>query len=192
MTMNLKTWWKGCLAAAALAVFGGVAAYADPPHPRPGVSLGGRAAYYNSRAPGADDTWFGGAQLRWHWTDMWAAEGSIDYQRTRLSAQSVAHVYPVQASLLAYLIPKSPVNPFIMGGFGWYYTSVDSTAGDRTDNRFGPHAGAGMEFFLNDHWSIDGTWRYTWLNNIRASENLGRVDYDGSGWMATAGLNYRF
>lgn len=183
---------KKILFACCLAVAAAAPALADPPSSRAGFSVGGRGAYYDSRQPGADETWYGGAQVRAHFSPVLAAEGSIDYRRERLSSQSTAHVYPVQASLLAYLLPKSPVTPFLLGGFGWYFTNVDSSAGDRRENRFGPHAGAGAQFFLNDHWSLDGTWRYTWLNDIRGRETVGDVTFDGSGWMATAGLNYRF
>ncbi|MBK7688403.1 MAG: porin family protein [Elusimicrobia bacterium] len=69
--------------------------------------------------------------------------------------------YPVQASLLAYLVPHSPISPYLLGGTGWYFTRVSGgTAETQTDNRFGLHAGAGLEARLNEFLSVDGSYRY--------------------------------
>lgn len=195
MTKHCRRAWLALVACVGLlgAAIPASADY-DGPQVRPGFSIGGRAAYYDNNAPGSDDPWFGGAQVRWHFNNVLAAEGSIDYRRENFGGGVKAHVYPVQASLLAYLIDKSPVSPFLLGGFGWYYTNIEAPAGqgDSRRNRWGPHAGAGLQFFLNDHWSIDGTWRYTWLNDLDGPTNVADTDYDGRSWMATAGLNYRF
>lgn len=87
-----------------------------------GVSLGGRAMYY--RPNDADGgTLSGGAQLRIHLSSMLALEGSIDYRQSKFG-ETVIDVYPVQASLLIYLLPRSRLTPFILGGGGWYYTHV--------------------------------------------------------------------
>lgn len=43
---------------------------------------------------------------------------------------------------------------YILGGVGWYYTHVQGSNG--STNRYGPHAGAGLEVALDRHWSIDG------------------------------------
>src|SRR5256885_1833562 len=111
-----RTW--SCMALLAALAVCATGALADTPSPRSGFSLGGRAAYYKNTAPGSQETWFGGAQARWHWTPSVALEGSIDYRRERFGPGSYADVYPVQASLLAYLATKSPVSPFLLGGFG--------------------------------------------------------------------------
>lgn len=81
-----------------------------------------------------------------------------------------------------------------LGGAGWYYTHIsdESPYGDRSDHRFGPHAGAGLQVWFNKYWSIDGSYRYVWLSAYRsrdAAHPVGR-DIRDQGWMATAALNY--
>ena len=161
---------------------------------RGGVSFGGRAAYYKPK--GADSgEWAGGAQLRFHIGPVFAIEGSADVRQQRFGG-TVVDIIPVQASLLAYLFPGKIVSPYILGGAGWYYTHVKagSPFNDRTDHRFGPHAGAGLQAWFNRHWSIDGSYRYIWLSSYRsqdAAHPLGR-DIDDSGYMVTGALNYHF
>lgn len=169
------------------------AAAADPDaHPRAGMELGGRAAYFHSNGE-EDRQWFGGAQLRLHFNDAVAVEGSADYRKAHFGGGVNADVYPVQASLLAYLAPHSPVSPFLLGGYGWYFTHTTGPAGlDNNQNRHGPHAGAGVQFFFNKYWSVDATGRYLWLTDVNAPANPGKDTFRGSGWMVTAGLNYHF
>lgn len=149
----------------------------------PGLQFGGRATYMKVR--GDSDDWFAGAQLRVHMTRNWAVEGAADYRQT-----SSVDVFPVQASLIGYLVPDGPVTPYVLAGAGWYFTHVRSGS---TTNRFGPHVGGGLEFLLDRHWSIDGSYRYIWINNFH-SENASVNEniYRGGGHMVTIALNYRF
>ena len=155
----------------------------------PGVTLGGRAAYY--RPKDADrGTLNGGAQLRLHLTSVVAVEGSADYRQNKFGGTTV-DVVPVQASLMLYLAPRWVVSPYILGGVGWYYTHIQ---GDGTTHRYGPHAGAGLEVALAQHWSIDGSYRYLWTQSLTApttASPLGK-NFSDNGFMLTAALNYRF
>jgi opacity protein-like surface antigen len=156
---------------------------------RPGVTLGGRAAYY--RPKDADHgTLNGGAQFRLHFIPVLAVEGSIDYRQNRFENTRV-DVYPVQASLLLYLTPSWAVSPYILGGVGWYYTHVQDGA---TTNRYGPHAGVGLEAALARHWTIDGSYRYLWTQSLDAptSTSPAGKNFSDHGFMLTAALNYRF
>ncbi len=161
---------------------------------RPGVSIGGRGVY--TKPKDADKgAWSGGAQVRLHITPIWAVEGSVDVRQQRFGS-TVVDIIPVQASLLAYLLAGQRVSPYLLAGAGWYYThtKAGSPFDDRTDHRFGPHAGAGLQVFLNKNWSIDGSYRYIWLSAYRsrdAAHPFGR-DINDSGYMATGGLNFHF
>jgi opacity protein-like surface antigen len=166
----------------------------------PGLEIGGRGMYFKPR--GGPDSWSGGAQVRFHMTENWAVEGSADYRRVTLDTPAAGltpagsarvDVYPVQASLIGYLFPRSPITPFVLAGAGWYFTHASTPGGDRTDNRFGPHVGGGLQIFLGHHWSVDGTYRYVWIENFRsASTSLPENAYRDSGHMVTAALNYHF
>lgn len=156
-----------------------------------GVSLGGRAMYF--RAKDADKgAMSGGAQLRMHLSPMLALEGSIDYRKETFGG-TIVDVYPVQASLLVYLMPKSRLTPFLLGGGGWYYTHVRAPH-ESTQYRFGPHAGAGLKLSLSKFWSIDGSYRYLWTRDIN-SEDLAHPagrHFSDNGYMLTASLNHHF
>ncbi len=157
---------------------------------RPGVTFGGRAAYY--RPKGAEEgTMNGGAQLRVHINSVVAVEGSADYRQNKYGGTTV-DVVPVQASLMLYLAPNWVVSPYVLGGVGWYYTHIQDTSGSK--NRYGPHAGAGLEFALDRHWSIDGSYRYLWTQSLTAPtlESPAGKNFSDNGFMLTAALNYRF
>lgn len=160
---------------------------------RGGLSIGGRGTYYKPRDIGGK--WGGGAQVRLGLGAALALEASADVRQDRL-AGTVVDTIPVQFSLLAYLLPGKVVSPYLLGGVGWYYTHIsdESPFGDTTDHRFGPHAGAGLQAWLNRYWSIDGSYRYIWLSAYRtrdAAHPLGR-DIRDRGWMATGALNFHF
>lgn len=162
---------------------------------RRGLSLGGRGMYY--KPDGAQGEWHGGAQLRFHLNRALALEGSADYRSTRFDAPAgtgevrVDH-YPVMASLLGYLFPHSPITPFVLAGAGWHFTHVDGPGIDETNNRFGPHAGGGLQAFLGRSWSLDGTYRYVWIEDYRSGAALGSKTFTDRGHMWTAALNYHF
>jgi opacity protein-like surface antigen len=158
---------------------------------RAGLTFGGRAAYY--RPKGADNgSMFGGGQIRLHITPVLALEGSADYRQNEFGGTTV-DVYPVQGSLLIYLTPHSMFSPYILGGAGWYHTHVRGP-NESTTNRYGPHAGAGLELALAKNWTIDGSWRYLWTQDLTAptaASPLGK-NFSDNGWMVTAALNYRW
>lgn len=161
---------------------------------RPGLSIGGRGMYFKPKDVDKG-SWSGGAQVRLHITSSFAIEGSADVRQDKFGPTTV-DLIPVQASLLAYLFPGKPLSPYLLGGAGWYYTHIKagSPFDDRTDHRFGPHAGAGLQAWFNKHWSIDGSWRYVWLSSYRTQDSahpFGR-DIDDSGYMVTGALNFHF
>ena len=178
------------LAAAALAPRAASADDNDMAASRPGVTFGGRASYF--RPKGADDgTLYGGAQLRLHIIPVLGVEASGDYRQNKFGGTTVDEV-PVQASLLLYLAPSWVVSPYILGGVGYYYTHIQGQSG--STNRYGPHAGAGLEAALSRHWSIDGSYRYLWTQSLTAPTTASPAgkNFSDNGFMLTAALNYRF
>jgi opacity protein-like surface antigen len=164
------------------------------PTPRPGASLGGRAAYFwPAGSDAGSGQWMGGAQLRFYLANFFAVEGSADYRQQRFGGNTIADIYPVQVSGLLYLLPNSPVSPFALGGVGWYFTHVRGPSGfDQTSNRFGSHVGGGLQFFLSRHWSMDASYRYIFTDRITTTSNGVRVSVNGDGHMATGGINFHF
>lgn len=160
-------------------------------YPFRGISFGPRFSMMKPETGGSDWTGHGGAQLRFHLTPIWALEASGDYRRRRIGGGRV-DIYPVQASLLAYLFPNPfHISPYLLAGASWHFTHVDSPLGEATTNRFGGHAGGGLQVFLNRKWSLDGSYRHFWLEDI-AGGNVLNQSFDDDGHQITAALNYHF
>ena len=158
----------------------------------PFFSVGGRATYFDPKE--GPDRWFGGAQLRVHPSHYFAIEGSADYRRDEFDGGTKTHTYPVQGSLLIYPIGTTRLAPFILGGGGWYFTSVDGPGGfSDTQHRFGGHVGGGLQLFVTNHFSIDSTYRHIWLERVESKNaSLDDKKFDDTGHMVTIGLNVHF
>ncbi len=156
------------------------------------LTIGPRAEYFDPK--GGDATWSGGAQVRYFFTQALAIEGSADYRREKFGDTRV-DVVPVQASLLAYIIQPKPFGVYLLGGTGWYYRRINppSPAQHDTDDRFGLHAGGGVEYRISNSWSLDGSYRYVWIDSIKTQDaQLQNKEFDDKGQMVTIGLNYNF
>jgi len=118
-----------------------------------GPEFGLRAGYVKPRD--ADDgTWFGGVQVRVPLGPVVSLEGSIEFHSSEFVDGDIEVIqYPVQASVLVFLLPSSPVCPYVLGGLGWYYTTVDFSGSldgvdSETDSTVGAHLGFGARFDL--------------------------------------------
>lgn len=154
-------------------------------------SIGGRATYVDPKD--GDSNWFGGGQLRIHPFHFLAIEGSVDYRKTDINSTNV-RTFPVQGSVLLYPFGTKRLSPFILGGAGWYFTHVEGPGDfDKTQHRFGAHAGGGLQLFLTDYLSLDGTYRHIWLEKIESKDaSLRDKQFRDNGHMVTFGLNLHF
>lgn len=171
----------------------GAAGASEMGHPRPGLEIGGRGAYF--KPDRADGAWSPGALVRIHLGRVWAVEGSADFRQQYGGAGDAYRIttYPVQASLLAYIFPDSPVTPYVLGGVGWYNQHIRGPGIDDTTDRIGPHAGGGLAFYLNQFWSMDATYRFIWIESPSSADaRLDNKRFNDRGHMITAGLNYHF
>jgi opacity protein-like surface antigen len=153
-------------------------------------SIGARAVDYVPTDGKAE--YLGGVQARLRLPLFFGVEGSVDYRRESFGG-TTTHVWPVQLSGLLYLPKIVVVQPFLLGGVGWYNTTVHGPNGfSATQNQFGPHIGAGAEFDLSPNWFVDATYRFVWLNKLHTVNALGvGEDVRDSGHMITAGINFR-
>jgi opacity protein-like surface antigen len=157
-------------------------------------SIGPRAAYYNPKGDAGEAKWYAGAQTRLFMGSALALEGSVDYYRRDFNPTTRLKVYPVQASLLAYIAPQYQVSPFLLAGAGWYFTRIEGPAGfHETQDRSGLHAGGGLEIKVNSSFSIDGTYRYLWIEDLQSVDQSALdKDFEDSGSQVTIGLNLHF
>lgn len=154
-------------------------------------SIGGRGTYFDPNE--GDGQWYGGAQVRVHPIRFLAVEGSVDYRKNDFGDTRV-HSYPVQGSLMIYPLGLKRIAPFILGGGGWYFTSVTGPGDfDDTQQRFGGHVGGGVQVFISKHFSADASYRHIWLEKIQSrNASLEDKKFDDTGHMITVGLNFHF
>ena len=134
----------------------------------PGPEFGLRAGYIKPRD--ADDgTWFGGVQVRVPLSPLFAVEGSIEFHTSEFADGEIEVVqYPVQVTLLVFLMPEAPVCPYLLGGLGWYYTTTDFSGSlgaidGNTDSMFGAHLGFGARIGLGGAATASADLRYIFL-----------------------------
>jgi opacity protein-like surface antigen len=102
---------------------------------------------------------------------------------------------PIQVSLLLKLA-HGAFQPYLLGGPGWYYTTVEVLEGPEADistHEFGWHAGGGAEIRPNRHFGIHGDYRYTFLDFGDDDEGIiGRLLPGHKGSMITLGASVYF
>lgn len=173
--------------------------FAAPPA-RAQFSLGPHLTY--TKAEAADGTFAGGAQLRLRFPGPFGVEGLIDYRRTTYSAGGAdvlrVEQFPVQASLMLFVLP-GPIQPYALGGGGWYYTRSTflgslANLGSDTQHAFGSHLGAGIEISGTKGMALHVDVRYVFLgvdsvDTLRDRYNNNpKADF----WDGTAGLDFKF
>lgn len=192
MRMNTKSVTMIVLLGAALVGITTPAGAEEAGSDRGGLSIGPRFAVINPK-DGASHP-FGGAQARLHLGNILAIEASADARRDKYEGNNKIWTVPVQLSALLYLIPTGPISPFVLGGVGWYYTTIQSADQIKdAQHRFGLHAGGGLQWWLSRGVSIDGTYRYLWVEKLESNDvALRDKQFDDSGHMFTVGLNFHF
>ena len=144
---------------------------------------------------------FLGGQIRMGLSPKSAIEVSLERHTETPNLTTRIHDYPLQGSLLLYLV-RSSFSPYVLGGVGWYTHVVDTlntgqviaTDSSRT---MGYHAGFGAELKVGGHAGVHADYRYTMLHfgdgtssgTSTIVSNL-KPSYDGSMW--TAGFTFYF
>jgi opacity protein-like surface antigen len=109
-----------------------------------------------------------GGQIRLGLSPRIGVEASLDShsEDVELLNQKVKE-RPIQVSLLLKLA-TGPLQPYLLGGPGWYKRSVEPLQGTLFDEvsstEFGWHAGGGLEVLAGKHFGLHGDYRYTFLN----------------------------
>jgi hypothetical protein len=135
-----------------------------------GFGIGGRFAWVKVDTDLDDDSVrFVGGQIRLGLSRRIGVEVSLDSHSEDLELlnQKVKE-RPIQVSLLMKL-SGSAVQPYLLGGPGWYKRSVEPLEGPGDDlevstTEFGWHAGGGLELRMGRHFGVHGDYRYTFLD----------------------------
>jgi outer membrane protein W len=100
---------------------------------------------------------------------MFAIEGSIDFHASDYEDGDIEVIqWPVQVSALWFILPKAKITPYVLGGLGWYYTTIDFSGSldglsGETDSMFGAHLGIGARLLIGQSMSLSGDLRYIFL-----------------------------
>ena len=140
-----------------------------------------------------ENNYFTGIQVRAMIAPSLVLEGSLDYREETIELyhqKNTIKTYPLQATLIGYLIPSSPVTPYILGGAGLYFHQFNGDLSLKADNVFGLHAGFGLEIMLSENISIDSSYRYIWLEDVETEDApIQDKSYNAGGGMLTLALN---
>ena len=166
----------------------------QPTASSPALGIGGRAGWL--RSDDADDTnLHGGAQLRLRLLPILGLEGSIDYRKEEFDNGRIEiKSYPVLVSALLYPIPTAPIQPYLIGGVGWYFNRIEIEGG-RSDEtqRFGVHIGPGIDIPITPQVVLNGDIRWYFLDvDSKRVREARRRDLDTDGWLATVGVTFYF
>ncbi|MBN2385099.1 porin family protein [bacterium] len=145
-----------------------LSALAQSPHVGQ-VGFGGHLARWEPQD--LEDTIFYGLQLRFRLSDTFAVEGSIDYYQEEYDNDVEMVIYPVQATLLIYLIPSRILELYLNAGAGWYHYDYDTPVIKDDGHEFGWHGGAGVELPLTEYIAFYGDLRWVYFKpEIEASD----------------------
>ncbi len=174
--------------------FAAPAAYAQA-FSDPGIGFGLQGGISKGRE--ADAVLIGRLHARYRITGMLGVELAAAYRNEEVRVQDVPFVRLAQGQLtgsfLLFLLFDHPVQPFILGGGGYYYLTergLGASLGfQRTEHLFGFHFGGGVDFRVGQRVSVflDGRYTFLGLANIDPGY-MGKADFTS----ATAGINLYF
>ena len=144
------------------------------------VTLGGTQYWVDSSREIDDDLYPSGA-IEYRFGERWAAEGFLMDGDTDGDNGFDADVTQWHLDALYYLKPHDRFHPYLAFGGGQLKRDWDVPNGnlDNTDEQL--NTGAGVRYYLNDHWSLRGDARYV----------FGMDDSD-SNFALTFGVSYGF
>lgn len=139
---------------------------------------------------------FVGGQLRLALGHGFGVEASVDYRVDTFRSDSpyqevTVKSVPLLFSLTAEIISQSPVTPYVLGGGGFYFSSLENKTDLFTiqddQTRFGYHAGAGIVVKPAPRIAIHVDFRYTAVDF-----ELKDLKIETDGRMITAGATFYF
>jgi opacity protein-like surface antigen len=180
----------GLLAAALVTPAGAQQVIPPPPlEVYPAFGLGAHGGAFKPRDGDADG--FGGIHARLRLLPFLAVEAAADAREADFDDDVTVLQVPVQVSALVYLVPRGPIQPYLLAGVGWYYHHVDPRGADsHTDEEFGYHGGAGVDFPLDPWWVLTADFRYYALADQVEGRSLRDIDADG--WQVWGGFTFYF
>ena len=130
---------------------------------------------------------YGGAQVRWKIFPGMSIEGTLDYHASESypNNRKITN-YPLLVSALFYLMPDAKFSPYLLGGVGWYYSTIEDSTGSSTAYTPGFHLGVGLDIPLDPNIVFNADVRYYFLNYGDQKVK----DLNANGYIVSAGLTF--
>lgn len=164
------------------------------PHESSSTSLGGEASVDNSVVPELDITYFMTENFSLELI-LATSKHDVAHQSPNLGLGSV-WVLPPTLTAQYRFNNETPFVPYIGAGINYtIFYNADSGAASKVsyDNGFGYALQAGMDYKLDDHWSLNLDVKKIFLNtDVRVTGPAATADVDLDPWVFGAGVGYRF
>ena len=85
------------------------------------------------------------------------------------------------------ILPAPVVEPYIGGGLGIYFASLDEPGIDDSDTTIGGYAALGLDAWLNPRTALNFEGKYHWVE-----PEFDEFDVDVSGWTLSLGIRVSF
>jgi len=166
------------------------------PFADPGTGAG-LLGFVSQTPDAAGPTFLGGAHVLTRFTGVLGGELFVGYRSDTFEKDGAPALrvqqIPFQLSLLAYLLPNLRVQPYLLGGVGYYriWATGEGTLepqGRTIENKFAFHAGAGVDVRVARAVSLRVEGRYVFLD-VDAVTQIGK---SARSWQAGAGFNVYF
>jgi hypothetical protein len=162
----------------------------------PGFSIGAHVGWFESKDADDGEVYYG-LQARIYLLKWLGIEGSVDVQKQDfLDEDADLTTVPVQLTGMIFLMPDSPLRPYVLAGAGWYFHEVEydgalSNLDDEDDSSFGVHVGGGLELLLGKILMLYADLRYTFLDEPGVDNSqLDEEEFDF--WQVAAGAALAF
>jgi len=169
---------------------------AAQPFADPGTAAG-LLGFYERTPDAAGGAFAAGAQVLARLTgvlgvELFAGYRRVEYESGGAKVLRVTQV-PFQLSVIGYLLPNLRIQPYVLGGGGYYRIwatclGPEEARGRSIENKFALHAGAGIDVRTGRAFSIRAEGRYIFLD-VDAVTALGK---SAKGWQTGAGFNVYF
>jgi len=165
--------------------------------------LGGHVGYFRVADEG-EKKFFAGAHARLNLPLVLTIEGALDYRPSASrevggAAQGAdldVTTYPITISAMIHPFPLV----YVLGGVGWYNTTIEFSGSSpfggpdsETNDNFGSHIGAGVEFPIGGDKSLGADVRYVFLDYDITKLDLGGIrELDADYLSFQVGLTFNF
>ncbi len=172
---------------------------------KPNVSSSGLSNMPNIELTGVSNALVPEIDINYFWTKHISTELILATTRNSLTATGgtdLGEVWllPPTITLLYHIIPDSLISPYLGAGINYTFFMQQSSGAAQSvdiDNAFGFALQAGLDFNIDEHWSLNADVKYIFLNttgrvNLGGNTGTQTIDITLNPWLFGLGIGYSF